>query len=97
VIGSAEAGCAASCDHLLTISEVAQFVAVSRDVVEKLISRGELVAIDISPRIRAMRHRPIWRVKPKDLEAFLERRTARPVTAARLRRRSSDEVFEFVR
>ena len=87
--------------NLLTLKQVALALNGSRDLVERLIKRGELPAFDVSATRDRPRHRPMLRVQPKDLSDFLERRrVARLPTkssAGRERRRGADDVLEFIK
>lgn len=58
---------------LLTVAEVADYLRVSEMTVYRLITRGALVARRIGRS---------WRVRPADLEAFLEGSATVTATAA---------------
>jgi excisionase family DNA binding protein len=71
-------------DALLSVREVAERLGVRRAGVLALIRAGELRAVDVALRRGG---RPLWRIDPDDLEAFVARRT-RPAAPRRRRRRT---------
>lgn len=83
--------------HLLTIEQVATAMRVSRDTVEGLIHYGDLAAADISPRAKHVHHRPLWRIRERDLDMFLNARTPLTVSTVAPRRKNSDAVLEFIK
>ena len=80
----------------LTIQQVAGWLGVSRDTVERWVNTGQLRAIDVSAK--PGRGRPSWRVSADNLEAFLKARANRqqalPVPT---RRRRRPDVIEFIK
>jgi len=84
---------------LLTVREVQQHLAASRDVVEGLIMNGALAAIDVSPAAGRRRHRRMLRVRSEDLQEFLDARKVRVTPAAprsSRKARRADGIVEFV-
>lgn len=55
-------------EHLLTTTEVAKILHVHRGKISPLIRAGRLKAIDL----RVGRQRPVYRIRPEDLDAFIE-------------------------
>jgi excisionase family DNA binding protein len=55
-------------EELLTTKEVARRLKVTTQTVQRLIHRGELVASRVARD---------WRIKPSELEAFLQRTQSR--------------------
>jgi excisionase family DNA binding protein len=96
---AADAPCTgvASGERRKTIGEVALFMNVSRDMVENLIRNGKLVAVDVSPRAGQLRHRPMWRLRASDVEAFLQKRVTQVRPPETRARRPSSNVIEFVK
>ena len=79
------------------IADVARSFSCSRDVIAALIKCGDLPAMDISPNRGRPGHRPMWRIRPEDVEAFLASRKSGPETAVPKRRRRQDKkVIDFV-
>jgi excisionase family DNA binding protein len=65
-------------DELLTTDEVAQWLKITRQTVQRLIQRGQLTASRIGRE---------WRVKRRELDAFLQ--------ATEIRRRDEVEKRHF--
>ena len=59
---------------LLSVAAVAKVLGSSRDLVEKLIRKGDLPAVDVSAGFGKSGHRSTWRVHPADLDVFLQTR-----------------------
>lgn len=88
------------CDNaeqeFLTVDAVARLLCASRDLVEDLIHRGVLRAVDISASRGTPRHRPAWRIWSDDLSEFLaSRRTGTAAPSAR-RKSGKGAPIEFV-
>ncbi len=78
---------------MLTPPEVAQQIGIDAEKVRTWIATGELRAVNIAERVSG---RPRWRIRPDDLEAFLESRTAAPAAPARRRRHPKPKhVIQF--
>lgn len=75
---------------LFTVSEIAQQLGVSNDVVRGHIASGRLVAINVGLGSQ----RPRWRITPEALDQFLNGRTARGDSTSR-RRKAPGRVIEF--
>jgi excisionase family DNA binding protein len=58
---------------MLSIDEVADQLAVSRDTIRRLVERGELKAVKVGAQ---------WRISTADLAAYLERNTPEPVVSS---------------
>jgi excisionase family DNA binding protein len=64
-------------DRLYTIAEVAQYLGMSKDTITTWVKAG---------RLKASRIGRFWRIRPRDLEAFLDApppRRPRPSASAR--------------
>ena len=87
--------------HWLAVSEVAAYVHVSRDTVERLIHEGLLVAVDVGVGRAGPCHRPRWRVAVSSIESFLAARSIKslspPTTAHRRFNRKKLNVIEFIK
>ncbi len=76
-----------------TPPQIADRLGVSVDKVLAWIHSGELKAANLATHSGG---RPRWRVDPADLEAFLERRAARPTPKGEKPRRKRDAgIIEF--
>src|SRR5262245_4098004 len=69
---------------LLSVQDVADFLAIDRSSVYRLAHAGSLPAVDVSPR-----H---IRFRPSDVRAFVERRRRPPPPTTRVLRLLGDEV-----
>ena len=77
----------------LTPPAIAEMLGIDAGKVLTWIRRGELSAVNLALTSTG---RPRWRVDPKDLEKFLERRrTTPPPPKARRRRRQDEGVVQF--
>jgi hypothetical protein len=74
---------------MLTPPKIAKDLAVRSGKVLGWIRSGELLAINLAERPTG---RPRYRVKPSDLEAFLNRRTMLPLSRGSSRRASVSVV-----
>lgn len=81
---------------LLKTKDVAEYLAVSEDVVQDLVRQGCLVALDVSPHHGSARHRPAWRFRPEDVEKFLLARATQAAPKPSRRRRTSGDVIRYV-
>ena len=66
---------------MLTLPEAAEALAVSMTVAYNLVQSGELVAMQLGPK-------KIWRVKPEELDAYIERAHAATQAALRAKAKS---------
>jgi len=80
-------------DRFLTPPEVARRLRVNRDKVLGWIRDGELVASDVSSRPGS--GRPRWRIDPRNLELFLQRRQCGGAPKSPRRRKRDPNVKEF--
>lgn len=78
--------------NLLSVKEVAEYLGTRTHSVLTLIHSGELPVQDISLTDGG---KPRWRIKPEDLEAFLERRTLRIEPKRRRPRRPTTKKKYF--
>jgi len=69
------------CKEFLTVNELAAFLSVSTDTIQRLISRGHLRACNLSPH-RDVDSRPIWRIARGDLADFINAGASMPVPRA---------------
>lgn len=77
----------------LTPAEVAATLRLGKvDGVYALIDSGQLPAVDVS---RPGSRRPLWRISPAALDAFVRRRTAGPPAPKPERRRKPARVTEY--
>ena len=73
-----------------TPPEVARLLHIRVDKVRAWITRGELVASDVSERVGG---RPRYRIARDDLDAFLERRQVRPAHKTTRRTKYSGKQY----
>lgn len=72
-------------DRMLTTAQVGDRLQITPDQVVALINKKKLPATDVS-----VGRRPLWRVRPEDVEAFITaRRPAAPQPRARRQRRET--------
>lgn len=76
---------------LLILQAVAEQLGVTKRTVRTWIDDGELRAVDCSIKPGS---KPRYRVRPEDLERFLERRATMPAVKA-TRRRQMAEVPDY--
>lgn len=57
-------------DHLLTPSEVAEYLQVSPEQVRTLIRKGQIAATNVGAGLK----RPLYRVSQQSLDDFLDRK-----------------------
>ena len=69
---------------LLSVKNVAELLGIRQHAVLTLIHSGQLRAVDLS-LVPGGRRR--WRILPADLDDFITRRTHRPATPRRRRRK----------
>jgi len=83
-------------DEWLSIQQIADWLTVSRDTVERWVNTGQLRAVDVSAR--PGRGRPSWRVNRESLDSFLATRANREQpTGKTSRRRKRSNVIEFIK
>lgn len=85
----------------LTVSEVAAYIHVSRDTIERLIHEGLLIAADVGVGRAGQCHRPRWRIAVSSIKSFLAARATKPpsppITAHRRFHRNKLDVIEFIK
>lgn len=63
--------------ELLTVTEAAEYLTLSRKSVETMIKQGTLLAINVATRRDAQRK--AWRLRQSDLDDFLRVRKQKPL------------------
>jgi excisionase family DNA binding protein len=82
----------------LTIKQVAGGLQVSRDTVVRWIHDGELRAVNVSAGIENGAQRVSWRIKPENLEMFLEERANRPPLPRKApTKRNNTGIVQFIK
>jgi excisionase family DNA binding protein len=66
--------------ELLTVTEAAEYLSVSRKSVEVMIAHGTLLAVNVATL--ATSKRKAWRLRRQDLDQFLRNRQQKPVIVA---------------
>jgi excisionase family DNA binding protein len=82
--------------QLLTVKDVAEQLGVDQRTVLSLIANKSLAASNIAPRASS---RPLWRIRPEAIEAFLALRQTEPKSPPQQRRRQRppEGTIEFIR
>lgn len=78
--------------ELLTPPQVAEMLGVDPCTVREWIRSGELPGVNLASDTAT---RPRFRVRPEDLDAFLERRSVSPPPEPRRRRRKPTTATEY--
>lgn len=73
-------------------ADAASEIATSPDRILDLIHSGQLIAVNIAQNATG---KPRWRIRRKDFEDFLARRSTRPAATAPKRRQRDAGVIEF--
>lgn len=63
--------------ELLTVTQAAKYLTLSRKSIETMIKQGTLLAINVSTQRDAQRKQ--WRLKVSDLDEFLRARKQKPM------------------
>jgi excisionase family DNA binding protein len=79
-------------DKPLTPPEIAKHFGIKAEKVLTWIRNGELPAFNVATRAGG---RPLWRIKPADLETFIAKRSATPPRPKPARSRLPANVIEF--
>ena len=80
-------------DPFHTVAEVGQLCRVDVHKVRSWIESGELVARNLAT---SKSTRPIYRITPTDLSAFLDGRASKPVTTPKRQSKQRPAVREYV-
>lgn len=82
-----------SASAFLTLPAVAALTGAKLRTVRAWIAEGELRAVDIC--LRHGSSKPRLRVRPEDLDAFLDGRATMPAPRVRRTRRTADQVPDY--
>lgn len=66
--------------ELLTVTQAAKYLSLSRRSIDTMIKTGELLAINVATRRNGQRKK--WRLNRSDLDLFLRGRKQRPMIQA---------------
>ena len=81
----------------MTVKDVAEWLQVSRDTVERWIHAGTVRAVDVSSGGNGSSRRPSWRISSASLQEFMHRRANYVPPERRKPKRKPTDVIEFIK
>ena len=81
----------------MTVKDIAEWLQVSRDTVERWIHAGTVRAVDVSSGGNGSSRRPSWRISSASLQEFMHRRANYVPPKRRKPIRKSSDVIEFIK